>query len=446
MSLRLGIRSRLLAPLGVLLVGVAGGGLWAALAHARAVEARVARQLGRVADTLAAGSYPLTPPVLEQMKGLSGAEFRLDRADGVAVSTLPPDAVVRSLQLAGDSLGPTVVLSGVSYRTRGISLRGGDATRSGQLTILYPEERLQADIADAFDPVMLLAWVGVLSAVVMALATGTRLTRRVRALERHTRRIAEGDFRPEPLPAAFDELRTLSASVNAMAERLGRMREAVAAGERMRLLGEVSGGLAHQLRNAVAGARLALQVHADECRDCDPEPLGVALRELALMESHLRRFFDLGQEAGRRSDPIDLAAVLRGALELIAPRLRHARIELSVAGEGGPLPLAGDADQLGHLLLNLLTNAADAAGPGGRVAVAAHQDSAGYTIDVTDSGPGPPPAVAASLFEPFVTGKPGGVGLGLAVARRAAEAHGGSLVWDRDAGATRFRLRLPVTG
>ena len=60
-----------------------------------------------------------------------------------------------------------------------------------------------------------------------------------------------------------------------------------------------------------------------------------------------------------------------------------------------------------------------------------------------DSGPGPPPEVAAKLFEPFVTGKPEGIGLGLAVAQQAAEAHGGSIEWAHSNGQTVFRVRLP---
>jgi nitrogen-specific signal transduction histidine kinase len=64
-------------------------------------------------------------------------------------------------------------------------------------------------------------------------------------------------------------------------------------------------------------------------------------------------------------------------------------------------------------------------------------------VEVLDSGPGPPPEVAGRLFEPFVTGKPEGVGLGLAVARQVAEGHGGAVSWRREGGRTCFRIELP---
>jgi nitrogen-specific signal transduction histidine kinase len=64
-------------------------------------------------------------------------------------------------------------------------------------------------------------------------------------------------------------------------------------------------------------------------------------------------------------------------------------------------------------------------------------------VEVIDTGPGPPPEIAGKLFDPFVTGKEEGIGLGLAVARQAADAHGGRITWDRRDGKTVFRIELP---
>ena len=94
----------------------------------------------------------------------------------------------------------------------------------------------------------------------------------------------------------------------------------------------------------------------------------------------------------------------------------------------------------------MIANGVEAAGPGGWVEVrwgVAADDRA--FVEVRDSGPGPTPDVAARLFEPFVTGKREGVGLGLAVARQVAEAHGGAIRWTREAGCTCFRVELPFT-
>jgi signal transduction histidine kinase len=95
----------------------------------------------------------------------------------------------------------------------------------------------------------------------------------------------------------------------------------------------------------------------------------------------------------------------------------------------------------------VIGNAIEAAGPGGWVEVALRREEAPapvFILEVSDSGPGPSAEVAAKLFEPFVTGKPEGVGLGLAVSRQVAEAHGGRITWRREDGVTRFRIELPA--
>src|SRR5262245_34640802 len=110
---RLGIRYRLLVPLALLLVGVVGASLWSARVAARRAEERVAGQVRNVGRTLSEGKYPLTPPVVEQIKGLSGAEFLVIYPDGSRFTTfaqvlvdIPPE---QSIQSAGeDGLGPPV--------------------------------------------------------------------------------------------------------------------------------------------------------------------------------------------------------------------------------------------------------------------------------------------------------------------------------------------------
>jgi signal transduction histidine kinase len=93
--------------------------------------------------------------------------------------------------------------------------------------------------------------------------------------------------------------------------------------------------------------------------------------------------------------------------------------------------------------LNLALNAVEAAGRGGVVRLEAVPDGEAVAIEVSDTGPGPPQGLAGSLFEPFTTSKPEGVGLGLALAQQVAAQHGGTLSWTRVGHETRFRLSLP---
>jgi signal transduction histidine kinase len=216
--------------------------------------------------------------------------------------------------------------------------------------------------------------------------------------------------------------------------------------DQMRLLGQVSGGLAHQLRNGVTGARLAVQLHVRECAGhAAKETLDVALRQLALVEVHLKQFLSLGRSGELRRERCSLTTLIDEAVSLVRPQCRHAGIEIAWLADAADVQVVADAGQLGHLLLNVLSNAIEAAGQGGRIQVRTQRDDKGRgIIEVRDSGGGPSAEVAQHLFEPFVTGKSDGVGLGLAVAHQVALAHGGSIDWRREAGWTCFQIVLPA--
>ena len=157
------------------------------------------------------------------------------------------------------------------------------------------------------------------------------------------------------------------------------------------------------------------------------------------MDANLRRFIDLGRDEERKKSPCSLKVILTEVLSLLKPQCDHIGIDLQEEWLSKEFLLEGDPAQLADLFLNLLGNAMEAAGPGGKVRLSVLPQ----VIEIRDSGPGPKPEIAAKLFEPFVTGKPEGIGLGLAVAKQAAENHGGSIDWRRGEGETIFRVQLP---
>jgi signal transduction histidine kinase len=463
------IRYQLFIPLLTLLLGVVGISTWTALDSAKAARQEIETQVRQVAHTLSASRHvPLTNlTVLEQMKGLSGADYLLIIGGGARLTTLPTanidlppgEVVVEDWQTL--YLGPRVTVARQAYLGGGIRLPPrADIPEGAILYILYPETLWRTARWEAVRPSLVLGGFAGLASVVLAVGVGRHLGRRVQELERRTRLIASGDFSPMPLPRRNDELRDLSRSVNEMAQQLAHLQEAMQRSERLRLLGQVSGGLVHQLRNSLTGVRLAVQLHARECTahraphsaqeelasDTDTEPLDVALRQLALLETHLKRFLDLGRSDGLRREPCSLRQLIDDLVALLRPRCRHAHIDLRWISPSADNTILGDPGQLEQLVLNVLSNAVDAAGPGGWIEIVMHNDLAPdrVVIAVSDSGPGPSQELAQRLFEPFVTGKPEGVGLGLAVARQVAEAHGGRITWRRETDRTSFHIELPT--
>jgi signal transduction histidine kinase len=445
------IRYQLLVPLLALLLAVLGASTWTAFTSVRRARQQIENQVRDVARVLAESRFPLTSHVLEQTRGLSGAEYVVVSRDGRQVTTLPTETVPLPETAAGWQslqLGPRATVAGQTYLCFGLRLDQPRTDHAAALYILYPEAKWREALWEALRPSLVLGGLGVVASAALAAGVARRLSRRIQDLEAHTRRIAAGDFGPMPLAGYRDELYDLGRSVNDMAEQLAQLQQAVEKNERLRLLGQLSAGLAHQLRNGVTGARLAVQLHARECDSAaDREALDVAVRQLDLLELNLKRFLELGRTGSPRREACPIASVVDEAVLLLRPQCRHVHVELRWRPPDTIVLVPGDPGQLRHLVLNVLGNAVEAAGPGGWVEVRMRQAEAGAAavgIEVTDSGPGPPAEVKGRLFEPFVTGKREGVGLGLAVARQVALAHGGSLAYCPEEAHTCFRIVLPL--
>jgi signal transduction histidine kinase len=195
---------------------------------------------------------------------------------------------------------------------------------------------------------------------------------------------------------------------------------------------------------------MAIELHRRQCAAGPAsESLEVALRQLRLMESYLQRFMALGRDQPKTSQNVLLAAVVDDALSLVRPACVHAGIDLEFMPSAQPFRVRGDPDALRQLTVNLVLNAVEAAGRqnGSRPRITVALESAGEgraALHVRDTGPGPSPEVADRLFEPFVSGKPEGTGLGLYVARQVAEDHHGSIAWQRHDGETHFTVELPT--
>jgi signal transduction histidine kinase len=449
------IRYQILLPLaGMMLAAVVSVSLLNAWLAAARTGREVERQLRDVARTLSDTKFPLTARVLEQMHGLAGAEFALTSTRGEVVATsgrrldgpLPVDRVTDRWQDL--TLGPPMTLAGEGFYH--IALPAGRRGGNGEPTIvhlLYPQGDLSAARRQAVLPPLIVGGVALVLCVAVAGLIARQLSLPILDIRARLGRLAEGDFTPGDVPPRNDELQDLAVSVNELARQLDELRKAIVRAERLSVLGRLSGGLAHNLRNDVAGALMAVQMHQRHCHMVDQESLDVALRQLSLTEEHLKRFLSAGQPEEPRRSRFDPRDVFEELLALLAPMARHRRIELSLVDVESPgKPLSADRDQVRQALMNLLLNAIEAVGNGGRVRLQILEEPGCVRVQVFDSGPGLPPTLEPRLGEPLLTTKPEGVGLGLTVARQVAEAHGGRLCYRRIGDETCFEISLSRAG
>ena len=432
-------------------------GAWTGAQFAREQERD---NLRRLASTLADAGFPLTENVLRQMAGLSGADFVVlsDSGDVVrsTIALTQEEAVtLKGLNERSDPFrqgsDETVTLATKRYLTARLPVRMVPPSGVLQsLCVLVPEEHWNRVARRAAWPPIFAGLIAAVVAVGLTSLLARRFTQPIRQLSEQATAIAAGQFTSTPLPATDDELRDLTESLNRMSEQLGHYEEQVRRSERLRTLGQLGAGIAHQLRNSATGARLALEFHsADVPSTVDRESLDVALRQLDLMETSLKRFLRLGRGEQVPLAEVSLVKLINETLPLVEPSCRHAGLALEWDPPREEIVLDGDADSLRQLLLNLLVNAIEAAthanGQRGVVRVElARTNEGGVVLRVLDTGPGPAPDIASRLFEPFVTSKPDGTGLGLSVAQEIAKAHGATLNWRRENERTCFEVVFSI--
>ena len=234
------------------------------------------------------------------------------------------------------------------------------------------------------------------------------------------------------------------------AEREKELERQLHISERLRSLGLLTAGVAHEINNPLEGIGNYLALLERE-----PLPPESRRRYLSLLRHGFERIRDIVRDLSRFARPdlnqgnADLAEVVRRCLKMVAYSKELKDIEIELEGLDQPLVVAGDAGRLEQVVMNLLLNAGQALRGQGKIRISSERvagTNGAFELDliVDDEGPGIPEAILDRIFDPFFTAS-GGTGLGLSISYGIARAHGGSLTAEnRRGGGARFRLRLPA--
>jgi signal transduction histidine kinase len=233
-----------------------------------------------------------------------------------------------------------------------------------------------------------------------------------------------------------------------LAARLDQTEEELRGRERLSSLGMLAAEVAHEVRNPLAVIRMLWHT---AIRGLQPSPEQV--KDLSLIEiklGQMNSILDRILNFARSADPL-IGAV--NAAEIMSEVALLTRSKLSLGGirlllklpSAGPVEIRGDRSQLEQAVLNLVLNALESMSPGGTLTLQVLARQEEVSLFVHDTGRGMGKEVTARLFEPFLSRRPGGTGLGMALVRRTVEAHGGSVRVESKLGqATKVELRLPV--
>ena len=481
------LTTRLLWPLlGVVSVVMLAAGAYSAHRREQQLIADARRETNAYATALAVAlEYALVEGGSNDLPRIIGRIAAEPRIYGVIVYDLYGKPISAALPLTeADAVNPqqvqrflsdTVrssldrVLHGERFHSVIRPLRGIDRRVVGGLEVVQPLGPIFAEVSNTrlrflMATVILLA--GVAGAVVLLVARV--IARPLHQLVTGARAFGRGQLTYRIAEGGAAELAELSTEFNRMAENLETaqsrlLRETedrfelemrVKSAEKLAALGSLSAGLAHEIAaplNVVAGRAEMLRRGAKPL-DAHDRDLRIIIDQIGRITVIVRNLLDFARRREPNFQPVDVATLIGGAVELLDGELDRAGIGLDLQSEAG-LVVRGDPQLLHQVLVNLLMNAIqslEAVEHEGRITVRAVRDGEMIVVEVEDNGIGVSDQDLASLFEPFFTTKPpgSGTGLGLAVVKSIVEEHSGTVSAmhgngaDGGAGAL-FRVRLP---
>lgn len=258
---------------------------------------------------------------------------------------------------------------------------------------------------------------------------------------RFTTMTATGEPDLDKIVSAFN---AYSERSSALQRHAGELDERLAAAERFSALGRLAAQVAHEIRNPIGAMRLKAENALAGDADRKDRALTSILEQIERVDTQLASLLALTQPVRVNTRPVALAAWLDARIELHRDAAQRAGIGLAVSHTvPDKIIVHVDPDQLARAVDNLILNALRHTPKHGHVTVFAQADSGSLRLEVADDGPGVPLAEREHIFKPFVTGHAEGSGLGLAVVREIAAAHGGTAFYEsRERGAC-FVIEVP---
>lgn len=268
------------------------------------------------------------------------------------------------------------------------------------------------------------------------------IARPIAALGSATIRVSSGDLDTEILVEASDEIGQLARRFNQMTKSIREHQARLIQTEKLAGLGRMAAGVAHELNNPL-GVILGYVKLLRRREDSQSKELAIIEDEAERCRQVVEGLLDLTRPQSVDTAPVDINALTKDVVERLTISGAFPQVRVSVEGHG---IVRGSDPKLRQVLMNLVRNGCEAAGPGGVLRIEIREPPKGpVTIHLSDTGSGIKPEDQRRLFEPFFTTKAAGTGLGLAISRAIARAHGGDLELESTSKrGSVFRLTMPA--
>ncbi len=422
----------------------------------RALEARVVSQLASAVAAVARSEFAVNQTILDRVKGIAGAEAVTYTLGGQVLASTVSDASGGQLVatvLADRTIASTPESETVVRRmTCGmvpcfVAYRHVEGTSGTIIALVEETSELSAATQAMTRTIVLTAGLGLLVLVFVGQLVARRVTQPLDRLVTFTRDVSSGSA-GRRAPVGHDEVGTLASAFNDMLDRLEKAQGALVQSEKLALAGLMAARVAHDIRNPLSSLKMQAQLLRSRVSSNEGQTmLQAVLHDVEQVESVVRGLLELAKPGEVRLKAVQLNDVVQRALDHLALQFTHRKIALSTDMSPALPAILLDADRFEQAFLNVISNATEAMQNGGtlQVSTRARDDGRVIELSVCDDGIGVPPDMLDKVFDPFVSSKREGVGLGLVNTKAIVESHGGHVrLAPRSPKGTCVTISLPI--
>jgi signal transduction histidine kinase len=425
----------------------------------RTLQARAINQVQNTASVISHSEFALNPNILKSVHQLTGADvITYTRQGAILASTLDEraqhaliDAVATSAAAedAYRSAGRVFVRSAQCAAPCFVAYTQVTTRPETVVAVIAQSSDLIAATSALTRAILIAATLSVLVMVLVSQVVARRVTAPLNALVAFTRDVSPTGS-TQRAQIGDDEVGRLAAAFNDMLDRLDRSRDALVRSEKLALAGLIAARVAHDVRNPLSSMKIQAQLLDASLGDNAPgrKMLGAVLRDIQQLESVVRDLIELARPGELHREPTSIGAVVDEVLQQLSAQLAYRKIVVEARLPASQPLVDLDVARFRQVLLNLIGNAADAMPTGGTLTITTEGRDAGSAVvlDICDDGVGIDPAIRDRVFDPFVSTKRDGVGLGLVNAKAVVESHGGTLELAAQVPkGTRARIVLPAS-
>ena len=350
------------------------------------------------------------------------------------------DVLLYSMQLNADRLTSSASPPPPDLRMDDIASQIHDA---GALTAAVEERDLQRGFFLTYIILAASFWVVALALLVYL---AHRISRPIQNLTAGLTQVAAGDLNARVEARGEDEVGSAIQAFNSMAEQLKASTERLVTIRQLEGLQLLARKMAHEVKNSLTPIRLTVEEMIERYDEADrpfmEQAAQIVVEEIETLERRVRAFSQFAAEPPVRPQAVPVNSMLEERVAFL--KTAHTGVAYECRLDESAPEAYVDPDLLKGILTNLLENAAEAVGDGGRILAASSAQNGRVSIEVHDSGPGLSEQARATLFQPAISFKKRGMGLGLSIARRSALLSGGDIVLVKgELGGAAFRVLLP---